>query len=206
MATKLLNLQAFPDDDVSFLSGFCGLASDLVQRWKPREVFVVRIDNWFDVKWFGFSGKAKVAIDTGIPFINSEVQPFWKTGSNVTFPPFVPNRILAQFHYRYEDSSLVQSIDDARCVHSGDKQRSDKNLHNRVLEFSPSAMYFWFSSKSSVNGRATMMCYHAHEGALSASWYVSLVRGKVWGIDRCRNMEKDVLERHFQVEVAKETT
>ncbi len=201
----LINIQAIPDDDVSFLRGFCALASDVVQQGRPREVFVIRIDNWFDVKWFGFAGKAKLAIDTGVSSVDSEVLPFWRTHADVTFPPFVPNRILAQVHYRYEDSSLVRSGDDARCVYSGDKQCSEKNLQNRVLDFLPSAMYFWVSSKSVVNGRASMMYYHAHEGVLSA-WYISFVRDKVWRVDRSRNMDKDVIERHFQTGVATEVT
>jgi hypothetical protein len=197
----LIHLKTIPGDDASFLNGFCGFASETVRQLRPREVFVIRIDNWFDVKWFGFAGKTKVAFDSGLPSINSEVQAFWKTRGDVTFPPFVPNRVLEQVHYRYEDGSLTRFGDDARHVYSGEKQLSGKNLQNRVLDFSSSAIYFWFSSKSKVNGRASMMCYRAHQGVLSA-WYVSFVRDKVWRVDRSRNMDKDVIKRHFQAGVA----
>ncbi len=197
----LIQLQAIPGDDAAFLDGFCGLASDVVRSGQPREVFLIRIDNWFDVKWFGFGGKAKVTIDTGVPSVGSEVRAFWKTRSDVTFPPFVPNRILAQAHYRYEDGSLVLSEDDARFVYSGERQRSGKNLQKRVLDHSPSAVYFWFSSKSALNGRANAMHYHAKEGKLGA-WYVSFARDGAWRVDRSRNMDMDVIRRHFRPRVA----
>ncbi len=201
----LIRVQAISGDDVSFLHGFCGLTSKAVQQGKPHEVYVIRIDNWFDVKWLGFSGKAKVVIDTGVPSVDSEVRPIWDMQTQVTFPPFVPNRVLAQEHYRYDNGSLVQSSDDVRYVYSGNKQRSGKNLQNRVLDFSPSAMYFWFSSKSAANGRASMMYYHAKKGRLSA-WYVSFVRDKAWRVNNSRNMDKDAIEQYFQAGVAEGAT
>lgn len=196
----LINIHAIQGDDVTFLHGFSRLVSDAVQQLRPREVFVIRIDNWFGIKWYGFAGKAKVAFDSGLSSMDSTIQPFWKTRGDVTFPPFVPNRVLEQEHYRYQDGSLVRLVDDARCVYSGEKQLSGKNLQNRVLDFSSSAVYFWFSSRSALNGRASMMFYRAHEGVLHA-WYVSFIRDEVWRVDRSRNMDKDIIERHFQAGV-----
>ena len=193
------------DDDVSFVHGFCRLVSDAARQGKPSEVFVVRIDNWFDVKWFGFAGKAKVGIVTGIASIDTEVQPFWKKRADITFPPFVPNRVLEQLYFRNEADSYVQVVDDARFVYAGEPRRSGYNLQNRVLDFSPSAMFIWFSSKSATNGRATVMYYHAHDGKLNA-WYASFVRDDGWHIDRVRNIEKEVIERHFQAGVAEGAT
>ena len=193
------------EDDVSFVHGFCRLASDVARQGRPSEVFLVRIDNWFDVKWFGFAGKAKVGIDTGNATIDYEVQPFWKKRADITFPPFVPNRILEQLYFRNKGGSFVQVVDDARLVYADKRRRSGDNLRNRVLDFSPSAMYFWFSSKSAPNGRATFMYYHAHDGKLTA-WYASFVRDGTWRTDRVRNIEKEVIERHFQAGVAEGAT
>ena len=103
------------------------------------------VDNWFDVKWLGFAGKKKVNIDTGISAIDSEVVPCWKLSDKVTIPPFTPNRIVSQKHFIFKDRKFNQAEKAAKPVHIIETRRSSENLKNRVVDFSESGLFIWFS-------------------------------------------------------------
>jgi hypothetical protein len=200
-----LNIKEYQNDDPEFLQGLSRLISETINRYNSPDVFLIRIDNWFDVKWFGFAGKAKVGIDTGLDSISSEVKPFWKTHGDVTFPPFSPNRIVEQNHLKYTKSSLKPAGEESRLVHPIQRRRSSENLDIRVLEFCPSGLFIWFSSKSLSNGRASLMLYRTNQGKLNA-WYVSFKQGKQWYIDRVRNNYKEFIELLFYGKTKVSTT
>ncbi len=191
-----IDITEYPDDDPVFLQGLSRLVSESIRRYDSPDMFLIRTDNWFDVKWFGFAGKAKIGIDTGIDAISSEVRPFWKTGGDVTFPPFAPNRIAEQRHMKYAKGSLKPAGGESRLVHPLQRRRSSDNLGIRVLDFCSSGLFIWFSSKSASNGRASLMLYRTNQGKLNA-WYVSFIRGKQWYVDRVRNNYKEFVELLF---------
>jgi hypothetical protein len=204
---NILNLQIkeYPADDPDFLKGLSRIISETVSRYSSSDVFLVRIDNWFDVKWFGFSGKAKVGIDSGLDSMDSEVIPFWKIHDEVTFPPFSPNRIIEQNHLKYKKGVLSPAGEKTRLVHPIERRRSSENLDYRVLDFCPSGLFIWYSSKSSSNGRASLMLYRVKEGKLNA-WYVSFARNRQWRVDRVRNNYKEFIEFLFYGKTKKERT
>ncbi len=200
-----LNIKEIADDDPAFIQGLTRLVSESIRQYNPAEVFLIRVDNWFDVKWFAFAGKAKVGINTGIDDISSEVRPFWESGTDVTIPPFVPHRIVEQSHMKYSDESLSLLSSDCHLVHSPQKERSSANLTNRLLDHSASALFIWFSSKSKSNSRASMMLYRTHEQNVGG-WYVSFIRKKNWTVDRVRNKKRDLIERLFQPKTKEDNT
>ena len=57
--TRMLSIERF-------LALVSGIASAMIQEIRPADVFVTRIDHWFDHKWFGFSGKMLGALGTAI--------------------------------------------------------------------------------------------------------------------------------------------
>src|SRR6266571_4801101 len=60
-----------------------------------RGLFVVRIDNWFDHKWLYYSGKAAYDPDAAL-------DEFPRKGRQFIFPPFTPNRVIAQDCFRID--------------------------------------------------------------------------------------------------------
>ncbi len=73
-------------DDPGFLDQVEWIVTDRVDQYKPAELYVIRIRDWFDYKWCYFSGKAVGAVGV-------------KKFCDLTLPPFVPNRVIAQEHY-----------------------------------------------------------------------------------------------------------
>lgn len=193
-----IELEQIEGDDPKFVDALGGMIGEIVRRVRAPEVFLIRIDNWFDHKWLGFAGKVKITINTGLDEINSEVVPVGKSRSDVVFPPFVPNRILAQDHFLNEDNRLRRP-EDPRFVHPVVKQRSAKNLDTKVLDFCPHGIFFWFSSQSASTRRASLMVYHTRSSKLFG-WYVSFTADPAWRVAQVKNMEKEIMERIFKRE------
>ena len=101
-------------DDSDFLVLLTSLTRGLIARFNPDQVWIIHIDNWFDHKWLKFSGLGAVPsklprmFETpGVPVdsLASMKVPFHQ--EKLTFPPFTPNRILAQWSYARTDKGYT---------------------------------------------------------------------------------------------------
>jgi hypothetical protein len=48
-------------DDPGFIAVLNSLVQGLISNRAPEELWIIQIDNWFDHKWFRFSGMGGVA-------------------------------------------------------------------------------------------------------------------------------------------------
>src|SRR5258706_13749544 len=138
--------------------------SGLVKIFKPRELFVTQVDNWFDSKWLSFSGKVLGALG------------FWKYNSEATIPPFNPSRITGEGildrietdtenHVSYK---LRNNYD--RFIHVN--QPSENNLNRKIKNFSKDALFVWYSENTTANNMGCIMIYLVKNNELS-TFYVS---------------------------------
>ena len=151
------------DDEPEFADIAKGVLESSVALYRPSEVYVVHIDNWFDVKWRAFSGKVLGAL--GI----------WKR--QLTVPPFRPNRVLSQNHFTRDSASGDYIATDAAPLHRN--QLSFQNLNRDIRHLSDSALFFWSSGASAQTGRSSLMLYRIADGEVS-SWYASYHRAPDW--------------------------
>jgi hypothetical protein len=167
------------NDDAEFIDLVGRAVSGEVEAKAVREVFMVRIDNWFDLKWLNFSGIGRVAFGwhTGMSWApDAALDEFRQL--KTTFPPFVPDRVIEERCFiRGEDGYSLNR--DAPLIHSRVRSSSSRNLHRRISAFSGSALFAWFSSKTRLNGRGSLMVYRA-SGGMVTSWYASFSRGAEW--------------------------
>ncbi len=180
-------------DDQQFITLLNSLVRGLVNEVAPQELWIIKIDNWFDHKWLRFSGKG--IVDFRFPaFMNREdgaLDEFHQ--DKVTFPPFAPNRVLAQW-------SFVR-VDDRYCEaplhllpHPSEKQRSEANLHRRVEGFSRSASFVWYSAKTLGNGRASVMVYSV-AGERVEAWFAAFNRQQDWTLQATKGANRDDVQR-----------
>jgi len=169
-----------------------------VSNFKPDDLFVIRVDNWFDRKWLGFSGKTMSTLmfviadeDPSIP----DPRPVWKGpgGRAATLPPFVPNRIVRETHLKAADGWVSRTSQPER-VHSLEKTPSEANLDRAILGSFTNAWFIWFSSRSEANGRGTIMFYRVRDGSTGGFWS-SYLRKDRWQVDRTVNFDREVLVR-----------
>ncbi|HSE23811.1 MAG TPA: hypothetical protein VLB68_19230, partial [Pyrinomonadaceae bacterium] len=57
------------NDDPQFVELVKQVISACVNESIPNKVFVIKIDNWFDHKWLGFSGKGRVGFGFFMDFL-----------------------------------------------------------------------------------------------------------------------------------------
>lgn len=189
----IVNIAQRSSDDPVFLTALNGMLANLVDAHRPNEVHFFRIDRWFDHKWLGYSGIARVAFD-GLRGMDTALDAVWR--EKLTFPPFNPNRVLEQISFERINNAYRRD-DSARTIHRPLRSHSAKNLQNRVAEFTQSGLFVWFSSDTRLLDQASVMSY-AVEGDTAGSWFASFRRKEdLWRVHRVKGIDKDEVQVWF---------
>ncbi len=109
------------NDDARFIALARQLLDAAIRGERPEEVYIIRIGQWFDVKWRNFSGKVLGAL------------PVHKRP--VTIPPFPPHRVLTESHFSAASGSEAFVPSAARPLHIA--QPSAENLTRAISRVSP---------------------------------------------------------------------
>lgn len=110
----------------------------------------------------------------------------------VTFPPFTPNRVLGQWSFVRIDDHYAEAP--LRVLpHHSEKQPSETNLHRRIETFSRSACFVWYSAKTLVNGRASVMVYSVAGDRVEA-WFAAFNRQQGWKLQATKGASRDEVQ------------
>ncbi len=173
----MIEVHETPSDDAEFLRLVAGVIDGLAEKGSPRELHVIHIDNWFDHKWLGFSGKALGAVGV------------WKKGERLTAPAFTPKRVLShQYFSRENESGPFQETLPPKGVHLD--TWSAVNLQRRLSEIVHNAVLVWYTSNTKANRKGAIMAY-VFDGSGYDTWYASLTAEGTWRTDRTKGITKD---------------
>ena len=193
-----LELSSDSNDDPEFVPLVCRVVSGELEAKAVQEVFMIRIDNWFDHKWLNFSGIGRVAYGhyTGFSYDpDTSLDEFRQ--DKKTFPPFTPERVIRE-HCFVRDETGSYSLDgNAPLIHSQVRAESARNLHRRIRDFSGSALFVWFSSRTLPNRRGSLMIYRSSGGRIT-SWYSSFSREAAWEVVQTDGIGRKQLEAWTQ--------
>jgi hypothetical protein len=184
----MIAFPAEPGDDTHFLDLVRLVVAAELKSLAVPELFLIRIDNWIDEKWLGFSGLGRVEFSYGghrWP-VDTALDEF-RDCTHPTFPPFAPTRVLKECHFVQESSGSYVLAQEARIVHGRTRQQSTKNLQRRIGDFSSSALFVWFSSNSQVSGRGSLMVYRSNDSDVT-SWYASFDAAHDWRPSRVKGI------------------
>jgi hypothetical protein len=169
------NIETHPDRE--FLEIVERHLRKLAGRVEVQEIFLVEIDNWFDQKWLGYSGKAFVqsplsAAFHEVPGAEKHLQsvPAIFRKIPLTLPPFPPSRVLREIYIRREDNNELTSVNRPQPIHPRERQSSSANLRRSLQTISGSALFAWFSSNATRNGAASLMVYITKGNKFSAGF------------------------------------
>ena len=164
-------------DDPGFILLLNAVVTNTVASHQPSNVWLIRIDNWFDHKWLKFSGYGLVASNVPLDRYDTVKTEFHQ--DKVTFPPFTPNRVMSQCSYvRRGDDYYEAAL--PSLPHKRDRRHTSASLQTRVQEFSGSALFVWFSGNTVANGRGSAMVYRV-EGESLECWFAAFEReGITW--------------------------
>src|ERR1035438_4198422 len=175
----MITIHKSQEDDPSFVDEVQGIVAGCLDQYKPAEVYVIRIRDWFDYKWCYFSGKTLGALG---------VSKF----CDLTLPPFVPNRVLAQDHcVRLLVDSDVHELSDAPPLHI--QQTSEANFKRFIRRATNDGTIFWFSSRSTSTGRGSIMVYNVTPN-IKFGWHVTFLKKAKWQIEKVTSTSKSLVK------------
>ena len=180
-------------DDPGFIELLNALVRGLTRRHAPEQLWIVQIDNWFDHKWLGFSGKGTVDFNWHglLNYYDAAIEEFHQ--DKVTFPPFSPNRVAGQWSYvrlgnHYTEAPLPV------LPHPTKRKPSRKNLHRRVQEFSRSACFVWYSGNTAANGRGSVMVYRVAADRVEC-WFAAFNQKNGWKLHVAKGASRDDIQQ-----------
>ena len=195
----IVNLDFEKGDSEEFLAAISSLIAVLVKDKEPKHLYVVRIMKWFDHKWLNYSGigRKKWVSDGAVSFTDSVKEPIWR--KKMTFPPFNPKQVGTQYYWcRAKDGTYRGSKKEPRWVHQRRLKPSSSNLQNRVVDFTDSGLFVWFTSNTEVNMRGSVMVYIVDKQNVSA-WYASFKKETAWVVDKTKGIDKGSVELWFPI-------
>jgi hypothetical protein len=185
-------------DDNHFVGLLNALLNALVTQQEPQQLWVIQVDNWFDHKWLRYSGSGTVAskfpVDWTSSFMDrfaSVKEQFWR--DKLTLPPFVPERVAAQWSFRHTESGYIE-VPLAKLPHSDSKRRSHSNLNRRVEDFVRSASFVWYSGNTLKNGRGSAMVYSIGPDK-PICWFAAFGRKSDWVLERTKGIDREQVSR-----------
>ena len=158
------------NDNPNFILNCEKIIQSRINLWNPTDIFVNRIDNWFDQKWMEFSGT-----------IMHEVS-IWK--EETTIPPFHPNRVESSDFYQ-KIAELYVKKENPQTLHI--YQESKDNLKRYVSEFTNDGLFIWYSGNSKINGVGTLMCYLIRESECQP-FFITLSEKKDWNVSQTKGI------------------
>lgn len=160
------------NDNPNFVLNCEKIIQNRINLWNPTDIFITRIDNWFDGKWMNFAGTKLHAIS------------FWNFDDILTIPPFHPNRIESSDFYQKTAEQYVKK-ENQKTLHI--YQESNDNLKRYISEFTNDGLFVWYSGNSKMNDVGTLMCYLVRESEYH-SFYISLSEKKDWNVSQTKGI------------------
>lgn len=164
------------NDNFDYIANINTITQNLISKWNPNELFITRVDNWFDSKWLNFSGTIMHEISV------------WQ--DKTTVPPFHPNRIEYTKYFK-KNKGVFNEYMISKPLHI--YQESKSNLKREIVEFSKNGLFIWYSGNSKLNNMGVLMCYLAksHE---CLTFHITLSGDIDWNIYKTKGIQKYDLE------------
>jgi hypothetical protein len=201
-----MEFQLAQNDDPEFVDLVRGVISGYLTEGCPNEVFVIRIDNWFDHKWLGFSGKGRVGFGFFGNFLidmDTALDEFRQ--DKVTLPPFSPKRVIEEYRFLRDDSGAYSPGNPLPYVHERKLASSSQNLHKRIVDRVDSAILVWFSSNTKANLRGSIMVYEVKGGEVH-SWYSGLAKQEdEWRVMQTKGITREQVHSLLENDVERRT-
>lgn len=157
------------NDDKSFTGLVKQILNVGVNLGEPEEVFIIKVDHWFDFKWLTFSHKIFGALGV------------WREPLRI--PPFIPDRIIKEVYFQKIGKGYEQTSSNSLHIY----QPSENNARRKIKR--QSAIFAWFSGETENNSQGSLMIYTVSENFQNA-WYVSFIKKTDWQIYKTYKIAK----------------
>jgi hypothetical protein len=175
----VITINKTQEDDSGFVDEVRYVVAGCLQEYKPKEVYIIRIRDWFDYKWCYFSGKKLGAV--GVSRFR-----------DLTLPPFVPNRVLKQAHYSLSQTGGGEyEISEAIPLHI--QQTSEANFKRLTRHATNDGTIIWYSSGSVSTCRGSIMVYNVTPN-MKFGWHATFLKKDKWQIEKATFISKSLIK------------
>ena len=162
----MIKISLDDNDDSEFLETVEKLFNRLIQSHLPSEIYLIKVDNWFDFKWRAFEGKKVGAVDS------------WNE-EELKIPPFIPDRILEQSYFeKLGEIYKKLNIPDIHIYQTSSNNITGKR---KLKAYSRTRLFGWLSGNTKNTLRGSLMIYQIEEKT-SPTFYVSFLKKENWQI------------------------
>lgn len=180
------------NDDPKFVELVQRLIAGCIDDSFPNTIIVIQIDNWFDYKWLGFSGRGRV----GFPFVlnldlDTALDEFRQ--DQITLPPFSPSRVIEEYYFQREVTGEYRAREPLIYLHQKELAPSSQNLHKRIVDRFDSAVLVWFSSNTKQNLRGSVMIYEVKDREVNP-WYAGFAKEEQWRVLQTKGIPIDQVQ------------
>ena len=200
-----MELLVTQNDDPEFVKLVSQVIFSCTDDCFPKRVFVIKIDNWFDHKWLGFSGIGRVGFGFFMDFLvdmDTALDEFRQ--DQITLPPFSPRRVVEEYFFERDESGGYSRRNPRPYVHERTLAPSSQNLHKRIVDRVDSAILVWFSSNTSQNKRGCLMVYEV-KGSEVHPWYAGLAKDQEWRVMQTKGITPDQVQSMIGKEAERRT-
>lgn len=184
------------NDDPEFVELVKRMIAGCVNDGFPNTIIVVQIDNWFDHKWLGFSGKGRVRFDFGLNIDRDTALDEFRQ-DQITLPPFSPRRVIGEFYFQREANGEYSARNPRPYLHKRVLESSSQNLHKRIVDRVDSAVLVWFSSNTKPNLRGSVMIYEVRDREVNP-WYAGFEKEEKWRVLQTKGITADQVQALIQ--------
>lgn len=143
--------------------------------YRTREVYIVKINNWFGPRWLGFSHK--ILGVAGVHLVEDFV-----------VPGFVPARVLSETAFVQDASGNYTEAELKQPIHVD--QMGSMNRCRRVATTFPDATLFWWTACTKKNRKGALMCYHPKANG-DEGWYVGFSSNGSWRVSETVGISRE---------------
>jgi hypothetical protein len=153
-------------DDFEFTTIVENFTNAFITSCTPDEIYLIKIDSWFDFKWRGFEGKLLGALGT------------WNH-EKLKIPPFIPDRVVEQSYFERVDGAYKKH--EAPDLHIYQSSSDNITGKRRLVGSFGTRLLIWFSGNTAKSLRGSVMLYQI-ENDRHATLYVSFLKKDKWQI------------------------
>jgi hypothetical protein len=156
-------------DNKKFIGLVEQILHDEVKFAQPEDIFITKVDHWFDFKWRGFSHKTFGELGV------------WRDPLRI--PPFIPDRIIEEVYYQKIGKSYERNDHYRLHIYQNSAENAERKINRK------SAVYIWFSGETANNSQGSLMIYRFGKD-IQNSWYASFIKKVEWQIYKTDNISK----------------
>ena len=179
-----------PDDAPEFVSLVKNAVNEILRRYTPTTLVLIKIDNWFGSRWLGFEGKVM-----GIAGVTMNINK--RRTAGIKIPPFVPERVVSQRRFV---APCFEEVDAGELIHK--RMRTTEALKRKAALAAPDTALVWYSGKSKTSGRGSLMSYLPLDSAYWP-WFVELKQGNPWSVTEIRGITAEDFSSFLEARVGR---